>query len=268
MSPFFLTERTERMKSYKAIAAYYDAEYESKAMLQRDVPFFLKQLPRKKLSVLELAVGTARAAIPIAQAGHRVVGVDYDLAMLDIAQRKRDAVGIRERQLQLLHGNILDLRLNEKFDAVCLFFNTFLAFTTLAEQERLLQTVLDHLKPRGWFWLDIFYPDLTLLPPDRLDNIDPHVFYVPQFDRTVFTTVSIKREADQVNEVTFHYHWFDAGTRAHHQRVKFHLTWMFPRELQLLLERNGLRIEKLYGDYYGSSVGRNSPRLIARCCRA
>ena len=33
-----------------------------------------------------LRQGTARAAIPIAQAGHRVVGIDYDQAMLNIAR--------------------------------------------------------------------------------------------------------------------------------------------------------------------------------------
>ena len=66
------------MPRYRAIADYYDAEYEGSEMLLQDVPFFLGHLPaRRRLKVLELAVGTARAAIPIAQAGHRVTGVDY-----------------------------------------------------------------------------------------------------------------------------------------------------------------------------------------------
>src|SRR3982750_829342 len=151
------------MKRYKAIAQYYDEDNARHRMLHHDVPFFLGQLPKRKQDILELAVGTARAAIPIAQAGHRVVGVDYAADMLAIARRKRDDVGIRESQLRLIHADVMDLKLGTKFDWVCLFFNTFLNFTTLEQQDRLLQTVRRHLKPTGRFWLDIFQPNLDLL---------------------------------------------------------------------------------------------------------
>src|SRR5919112_1057602 len=93
------------MRRYRALAEYYDAEYEGLEMLEGDVPFFLGHLPRKAQRVLELACGTGRAAIPIAQAGHRVVGVDFARDMLEIARRKRDAVGLADRQLRLLHGD-------------------------------------------------------------------------------------------------------------------------------------------------------------------
>src|ERR1700722_4192904 len=71
-------------RSYRAIAEYYDAENEHHRVLEEDVPFFLGQLPKRKQEILELAVGTARAAIPLAQAGHSVVGVDYAADMLRI----------------------------------------------------------------------------------------------------------------------------------------------------------------------------------------
>src|SRR5690349_2073854 len=118
-------------------------------MLRHDVPFFLGQLPKRRQDVLELAVGTGRAAIPIAQAGHRVVGVDYVQDMLDIARRKRDSVGLGDRQLKLVRQDALRLKLNEKFDWILILFNTLLAFTTLEELDQLLQNVRRHLKPRG-----------------------------------------------------------------------------------------------------------------------
>ena len=73
-------------KHYRAIPDYYDEENAHYQMLQQDVPFFLNRLGHHRLQVLELAVGTGRAAIPIAQAGHRVVGVDYAQEMLDAAR--------------------------------------------------------------------------------------------------------------------------------------------------------------------------------------
>src|SRR5437762_13676119 len=102
------------MKRYKAIAAYYDAENARHEMLKHDVPFLLSQLPRKRQDILELAVGTARAAIPLAQAGHRVVGIDYVQDMLDIARRKRDGVGLTEKQLKLIRQDALKLTLGRK----------------------------------------------------------------------------------------------------------------------------------------------------------
>jgi SAM-dependent methyltransferase len=251
------------MKRYRAMAEYYDAEYAESKMLRQDVPFFLGQLPKKRQTILELCVGTARAAIPMAQAGHRVVGVDYAQDLLDIARRKRDAVGLSDRNLQLIHGDVLDLNLPTQFDWVCIFFNTLLAFPKLDEQDRLLQVARKHLKRNGRFWIDIFQPDLAMLSGSQTKGFDPHLFYVPALDRTVYQTTEIKRDCSrQIQDVTFHYRWFDARGREHREKNSFQMTWIFARELQLLLERNGLRIEAMYGNYDGSKLSPASPRMI------
>jgi SAM-dependent methyltransferase len=254
------------MKRYRAIAEYYDAETAESKLLQQDVPFFLGQLPKKRQSILELCVGTARASIPLAQAGHAVVGVDYAEDLLEIARRKRDGVGIPEKNLRLIFGNVLELNLPEKFDWVCIFFNTFLGFPTLVEQDRLLSVVRNHLKPRGRFWFDVFQPDLALLSGQQTRGFDPHLFYVPNLERTVYQTTEIQRDCSkQLQTVTFHYRWFDAFGNVHREKSTFELTWIFPRELQLLLERNGLEIEEMWGNYDGSALKASSPRIIARC---
>ncbi len=113
------------------------------------------------------ACGTGRAAIPIAQAGHRVFGIDYDQAMLDIAIRKRGHVGLKERELRLEKHDCLKLDLGEKFDSICILFNTFLNFVTLEQQDAVLTGVRKHLKRSGRFWLDIFQPYLPLLAQAR-----------------------------------------------------------------------------------------------------
>ncbi|CAN5496039.1 class I SAM-dependent methyltransferase [soil metagenome] len=251
---------------YRAIAEYYDAEYASKEMLQHDVPFFMEQLPKSKQSVLDLACGTGRASIPIAQAGHRVVGVDYAADMLAIAKRKRDGVGLTDGQLNLKQQNCLKLRLNEKFDWITIFFNTFLAFTTLEQQDAVLAGVRKHLKPRGRFWLDIFQPNLDLLAKPVSKNVDSNHFYVDSLERAVLQQTDVRRDqATQCQHVTFRYQWFDASGREHREKISFDMTFMFPRELQLLLERNGLKIEAIFGDYDGSPLSPDSPRMIAKC---
>jgi ubiquinone/menaquinone biosynthesis C-methylase UbiE len=258
------------VQRYRAIAEYYDFEYPHHEMLEQDVPFFLGQMPRRRRqTVLELAVGTGRAAIPVAQAGHRVVGVDFARDMLAIARRKRDAVGITERELSLFHGDALRLDLRRRFDWVCVFFNTFLAFPSLADQDRLLDTVVRHLKRTGRLWIDIFQPDLARLAQEQSLAQEPFVFYVPPLGRTVFKATDIRRTPHrQVQQVTFNYVWFDEAGARRRAATRFDMTWIFPRELQLLLERHGLRIERLFGNYDGSALNDDSPRMIARCCRA
>jgi ubiquinone/menaquinone biosynthesis C-methylase UbiE len=253
------------MPRYKAIAAYYDAENEHHSMLEQDVPFFLDHLPRRrKQRVLELAAGTGRAAIPIAQAGHTVVGVDYDPAMLAIARRKRDVVGLSERQLSLVRADILKLNLRQRFDWACILFNTFLVFTTIAQQDAALQVVHRHLKPRGRLWIDIFQPNLALLAREQSVGYDPVLFHVPELDRTVLRSTDVRRDpAAQVQQITFNYRWYDDRGQERREKIEFALTFIFPRELQLLLERNGFRLDRVYGNYDGSALNADSPRMIA-----
>lgn len=254
-------------KRYRAIAEYYDHEYAHQEMLREDVPFFLKQLPKRRQSVLELGAGTGRAAIAIAIAGHDVVAVDHAKNMLAIARRKWDAIGGDGGKLTFHHADIFRLDLKRTFDHVCLFFNTFLTFTTLGEQDALLKVVHAHLKPRGRFWLDVFQPDPGLLSSETAYDLDPHAFFVPGLNRTVFQTTSLVCDtARQLQHMMLRYEWFDDDGDRHEEEVEFDFTFMFPRELRLLLERNGLRIERIWGDYDGSPLRADSPRMIVQCC--
>jgi len=208
---------------YRPIPQYYDAEYEHEEMLQSDVSFLLDHL-KSKQSILELAVGSARAAIPLAQAGHRVLGIDNDPAMLRLAKQKRDSVGLKDTQLKLLNQDILHLNLKQKFDWIILLFNTFLIFTTLEDQDRALQNIRRHLKPTGRFWLDIFQPNLTLIAQDESKGLQPKTFYVPQLDRTVFRSTDVRRDpASQIQPVTRKIIWIDQSGRHIQQKRSFKL---------------------------------------------
>jgi ubiquinone/menaquinone biosynthesis C-methylase UbiE len=255
------------LKRYEAIAEYYDVEY-GQAYLEKDVPFFLRHVGKGRREVLELGVGTGRAAIPIAQAGHRVVGVDYSAAMLEVARRKRDGVGLSERELSLVEGDVTAWTTRRRFDWVAIFFNTFLVFATLEQQDAVLSRVRRHLKVGGRFWVDVFHPDMALLVEDRRTGVDPIAFHVPRYGRTVFKTTEIRRHdaSRQVQRVTFHYQWFDGEGREKRERTSFDMTFIYPRELRMLLERHGFEVEGMWGDYSGGEVTGKSERVIV-CAR-
>jgi SAM-dependent methyltransferase len=260
---------TPQFQPYKAIAEYYDPEYAHEESLQHDVPFLLRQLPTKPQRLLELACGTARAAIPLAQSGHRVTGVDYDPAMLAIARRKRDFVGLTEAQLTLVRGDITRLRLptaEATFDSCIILFNSLLAFTSLEQLDAVLETCRWHLRPGGRLFIDIFNPNLPLIAEAQSYGLDPITFHVPTLDRTVSRTADIEDATDirggrDVRRITFHYRWFENGD-PHDEQVSFHTTWIMPRELHLLLERHGFKVEHEWGNYDGSPISRDAPRVM------
>ena len=250
---------------YDDLADIYDAENEHHAMLQEDVPFFLGQLPEHKQTILELASGTGRAAIPIAQAGHYVAAIDFDERMVDIAKRKAAFVGLDESQLMQRVGDALKLKLGRRFDWVCIFFNTFLAFSTLEKQDACLKTVVRHLTRDGRFFMDIMNPNTVLMAQEKSRDLDPQLFFAPTLGTSVLKTIDVDRDpSKQLENVTFRYRWHDANGRPRRKIMKFQMTFIFPRELQLLLERHGLEIEELWGNYDGSPLNADSPRMIVR----
>ena len=115
-------------------------------------------------------------------------------------------------------------------------------------------------------WLDIFNPDLSFLADPRRENVDPHAFFVPSLNRAVWSVTTVWRKDVQVQHCTFHYAWFDERGSERKERIDFDMTYLFPRELEILLQRNGLRVEKMFGNYDGSTVRSGCPRIIARCC--
>ena len=62
--------------------------------------------------------------------------------------------------------------------------------------------------------------------------------------------------------------WVDAAGRERKQSSEFDLAWFAPRDMEALLERNGLRIEQRYGDHFGGDLDEESHRMIYCCCRA
>ena len=76
-----------------------------------DLDLYLALAGRADGPILELAVGTGRLAIPLAEAGHAVTGVDLDPAMLDRARARRRSGTAGEDRLTLVEADVVGLRL-------------------------------------------------------------------------------------------------------------------------------------------------------------
>lgn len=115
-------------------------------------------------SLLELGVGTGRLALPLAQAGLQVTGVDASEAMLDVL--RDDA---RAARLALVHGDMVEDLPEGPFDAALVAYNTVFNLRTEAEQRELFARVAARLRPGGAFVLEAFVPDPERFAGDRVD---------------------------------------------------------------------------------------------------
>ena len=152
--------------------AWVDAYSPIDLLRTEDIPFYVNLAESSGSHVLDLTCGTGRVAIPMAQAGLEVVGIDASSKMLEkAAERFRDGERI-QGSAQFVHGNVMDLDLGKEFDLVVIPYNSFLLFLGVPDQRIVLDRVYQHLKPGGRLALDVFTPDLW-----RLTREDGQLYY-------------------------------------------------------------------------------------------
>src|SRR5687767_14825138 len=111
------------------VAEAYDTDNAKEAIARDDIPFYLelaREASAKDQSVLELACGTGRVTIPVAQAGVNIAGLDRSPAMLAVAQRKAEALA----NVRWVEGDMANFKLEEQFGLVIIPFRSFLLLMT------------------------------------------------------------------------------------------------------------------------------------------
>jgi SAM-dependent methyltransferase len=99
---------------------------------------------------LELGIGTGRIALPLAQRGITVHGIDLSEAMLTRLRAKpgAEAVGVTI-------GDFATTRVDGGFSLVYLVFNTIGNLTTQDDQVACFQNAAAHLRPGGCFVIEL-----------------------------------------------------------------------------------------------------------------
>ena len=113
-------------------------------------------------SILELAIGTGRIALPLAEKGLRVTGIDASPEM--IAKLREKPGG---QDMPVVIGDFADVGVDGNVDMVILVFNTLFNLPTQADQIRCFKNVADHLNPNGLFLIEAFVPDLARYDDDQ-----------------------------------------------------------------------------------------------------
>ena len=107
-------------------------------------------------TVLELAIGTGRVALPLAARGLSVHGIDASEAMVAKLREKPGGDAIR-----VTIGDFADVDVDGAFDLVFLVFNTIFNLTSQDDQVRCFHNVAQHLTAGGVFVVETLVPDIA-----------------------------------------------------------------------------------------------------------
>jgi SAM-dependent methyltransferase len=218
------------------LADVYDQMYPIQADTDRAVAYLTELLPPAG-RLLELGVGTGRVAVPLAERGFHVHGIDDSEAML-ARLRERDPKGLVTSRL----GDFTATGTGERFDAVTLLMNTFFAAVTKEQQVACLRKAREQLVPGGRLVLQAFDPALyhTMSRPDL------SVRYLSETAIMLDTLV-----VDRSQQIIVGVHTIlDGGLP---QTRRHMLRYAFPLEIDLLAELAGLRLISRMGDWAGEA---------------
>jgi ubiquinone/menaquinone biosynthesis C-methylase UbiE len=235
----------------------YDAFYQGgPSQFAGDVAFYEKLTREAGGSVLELACGTGRIALPLAERGITITGIDLSDGMLTVARRKAAGrpAAVRDR-LTLVNQDMSELNLAERFGLIFLPARSFQHLLTIDLQEKTLTAAHRHLQPNGRLALHLFDPRLDLLvdestPSPSLSGTDPATQrrYLGEMVRTRFDHLAqIRRDVWRYREMDRDGAVLEEDTR------EMALRWTYRWELRHLLRLCGFAVEAEYSDFAGSA---------------
>jgi SAM-dependent methyltransferase len=224
---------------YDPIASLYDRWNTS---VVEDIGFYVEEALLSGGPVLELGVGTGRIAVPIAQAGIEVIGVDSSAPMLELCRERARAAGVDEL-LDLRAGDLRDPPVSEKVPLVISPFRAFLHLLSNEERRLALLRIGDLLRPGGRFVFDVFAPSSEDIAQTngRWIEREPEIFERADWDAE-------KR-------------LLTLQVRAPDGETSMDLAWLSQPEWSGLLEQSGFTVEGCYG-WFDRSPYEGGPDMV------
>jgi SAM-dependent methyltransferase len=208
------------------VAARYDestGEYFDLAVIESTVGFLAELVGDG--GALELGVGTGRIALPLAQRGVRVHGIDLSTAMV---AKLREKPGAEEVGVTI--GDFATTTVDGPFSLVYVVFNTINNLTTQDAQVACFANAAAHLGPGGFFVIEVGVPNTG--PLTVFDLSDNHVG-VDEYD------------ADTQRLVSHHFSLVDGQW----QRLSMPFRSVSPGELDLMARIAGMTLHERWSGW-------------------
>jgi len=159
------------MTNFQDYANYYNLLYQGKNY-QSEVNYVENLLKKHSvipiLEILDFGCGTGLHDNLFAKKGYKITGIDLSEKMIEIAKNKNN------KSSEFIVGDVRNINLNKKFDAVISLFHVASYQTTNQDFEDYIKTAYDHLKKGGLFIFDFWYGPavLTDKPANRIKRLE------------------------------------------------------------------------------------------------
>jgi SAM-dependent methyltransferase len=196
---------------------------------------------------LELGIGTGRVALPLAERGVAVSGIDASDRMVEQLRRRPggDAIPVSL-------GDFADVDVDGRFALIYVVFNTFFALLSQDAQLGCFQRVAEHLSDEGTFLIEAFVPDLTRYHRNQrvaTMRADP--------DQVVLDVARVDPAAQRISAQ----HVFLSGDGVRLYPVELRYAW--PAELDLMARLAGLRLGARYAGWGREPFGPTSQNHVS-----
>jgi SAM-dependent methyltransferase len=210
--------------------------------------------------VLDLACGSGRLTIPLAQAGFDVVGADLSSGMLERARDHARAHAVEPAFVQL---DMRDFDLaGRTFDTIIVAMNSILHLHGLDDFKGFFASVGRHLSQEGRLVFDAFLPNIAMLgcDPGRRQLVGTVVH-----DTLGTITVEETLRYEPLTQVS-HVDWYwSSETEKDFWKVPLRMRSIFPQEMPLLIASGGLRLIERFGDFDRTPLVAQGVRQICVC---
>jgi SAM-dependent methyltransferase len=190
---------------------------------------------------LEFGIGTGRIALPLAQSGIEVHGIDLSHAMVDRLRAKPGGADVG-----VTIGDFADTRVPGEFSLAYLVCNTICNLTTQDAQVACFVNAAEHLRPGGRFVIEVGVPALRLLPPGQRA-----VPFVVSDGHWAYDLYDCATQAMSSNYVDDH----------GHRSIPFRYVW--PSELDLMAHIAGMVLADRWEDWDRKPFTHDSTRHIS-----
>jgi SAM-dependent methyltransferase len=214
------------------VAARYDDSVDDmvdRAPIETAVEFLAELAGRGR--ALELGIGTGRVALPLAQRGVPVHGIDLSKAMVARLHAKPGGADI-----PVTIGDFATTTVDGTFSLAYLVFNTISNLTTQAAQVACFRNVAAHLEPGGCLVIEVGVPGLRRLPPGETLR----AFHLSE------TRWGID-EYDVATQGLTSHHFELVDGRLERLSIPFRYAW--PAEFDLMAQLAGMRLRERWAGW-------------------
>jgi len=236
----------EGWEGWDDYAPFYDWE-NAQTVGRRDVAFWTRVAVEAQGHVLELGCGTGRVTFPLARAGVAMVGIDRSAAMLARADRRRRRA--RQRlSIHLIRGDIRHLPFPDRTFALAIApYGILQSLLSERDLTATLAAVTRTLARGATFGLELVADLPSWREYSRRVSLRGR-----RANGTRVTLVESVRQ-DRARKLTLFDQEFVEGAGAKVRRRRFTLAFrtLTVRQMTRRLEKAGLEVTALLGDYQG-----------------